>query len=188
MKKIFLAAVAAFVVAGLFFVACKKEIINTDKVATEQVVKHQQMHKSMAPDTTYIGGRWDRFNDCFGDGAGCAFESGTIVVRPSNLNQVRNVFHDLILAEGTSNGEETKRGIIFNEISLFEEFIPSGWLDKIVDGTGSVSCEETSTDKFIFDIHLMNDNGGTTYFQYADNSVLDFVAIPVWLAEEGGAK
>ena len=42
MKKIFLAAVAAFVVAGLVFVACKKEITNTDKVATEQVVKHQK--------------------------------------------------------------------------------------------------------------------------------------------------
>ena len=42
MKKFFLAAVAAFVVAGLVFVACKKEITNTDKVATEQVVKHQK--------------------------------------------------------------------------------------------------------------------------------------------------
>ena len=44
MKKIFLAAVAAFVVAGLVFVACKKEITNTDKVATEQVVKHQKLN------------------------------------------------------------------------------------------------------------------------------------------------
>ena len=42
MKKFFLAAVAALVVVGLVFVACKKEITNTDKVATEQVVKHQK--------------------------------------------------------------------------------------------------------------------------------------------------
>ena len=40
-KKI-LAAVAALVVVGLVFVACKKEITNTDKVTTEQVVKHQK--------------------------------------------------------------------------------------------------------------------------------------------------
>ena len=42
MKKFFLAAVAAFVVAGLVFVACKKEETNIDKVANEQVVKHQK--------------------------------------------------------------------------------------------------------------------------------------------------
>ena len=42
MKKFFLAAVAALVVVGLVFVACKKEITNTDKIATEQVVKHQK--------------------------------------------------------------------------------------------------------------------------------------------------
>ena len=42
MKKFFLAAVAALVVVGLVFVACKKEITNTDKVTTEQVVKHQK--------------------------------------------------------------------------------------------------------------------------------------------------
>ncbi len=42
MKKFFLATVAALVVVGLVFVACKKEITNTDKVATEQVVKHQK--------------------------------------------------------------------------------------------------------------------------------------------------
>ncbi|MBO4580730.1 MAG: hypothetical protein J5701_00390 [Bacteroidales bacterium] len=182
MKKFFLAAVAALVVVGLVFVACKKE-----NSTIEEQVTPQRMHKLMAPDTIYIGGNYERNLDCDESGAGCAFQSGTIVVRPSNMNQVRNIFHDLILAEGTSNGEETKRGIIIDEISLFGEFIPSGWLDKIVDGTGSISCEETSTDKFIFDIHLMNNDGGTTYFQYADNSVLDFVAIPVWLAEEGGA-
>ena len=43
MKKFFLAAVAALVVVGLVFVACKKEETNIDKkVANEQVVKHQK--------------------------------------------------------------------------------------------------------------------------------------------------
>ena len=42
MKKLFIFAAVAALSAGLVFVACKKEITNTDKVATEQVVKHQK--------------------------------------------------------------------------------------------------------------------------------------------------
>ena len=59
MKKIFLAAVAAFVVAGLVFVACKKEITNTDKVAIKQGIKQ---HK-----TLYIA-QWT--NSYKGEGSG----------------------------------------------------------------------------------------------------------------------
>ncbi len=42
MKKFFLAAVAAFVVAGLVFVACQKESINTEEVAINQSDKQQK--------------------------------------------------------------------------------------------------------------------------------------------------
>ncbi len=42
MKKIFILAAVAALSAGLVFVACKKEETNIDKVATEQVVKHQK--------------------------------------------------------------------------------------------------------------------------------------------------
>ena len=43
MKKLFILAAVAALSAGLVFVACKKEETNIDKVANEQVVKHQKI-------------------------------------------------------------------------------------------------------------------------------------------------
>ena len=92
MKKIFIVAAIAAVVAGLVFVACKKEITNTDKVATEQVVKHQQMHKLMAPDTIYIGGEYgDRNSYCEGPGYGC-LQGVTVRAVGRTLENIQDVF------------------------------------------------------------------------------------------------
>ena len=41
-SKIAFMAIVITITATIVFVACKKEITNTDKVATEQVVKHQK--------------------------------------------------------------------------------------------------------------------------------------------------
>ncbi|MBO4739208.1 MAG: hypothetical protein J5606_06560 [Bacteroidales bacterium] len=105
MKKIFLAAVAAFVVAGLVFVACKKEITNTDKVATEQVVKHQKLEGDSLTSTffTSTNGPDGPFYDEYGN-----FVDMAPIYEPpvgeGGLSSIDNIYHVTCVLPGNTCG------------------------------------------------------------------------------------
>ncbi|MBO4581230.1 MAG: hypothetical protein J5701_02970 [Bacteroidales bacterium] len=69
MKKLFIFAAVAALSAGLVFVACKKESANIDKVATEQVVKHQKTEGDSLTSTYFISenGPDGQFYDVYGN-------------------------------------------------------------------------------------------------------------------------
>ena len=118
-KKI-LAAVAALVVVGMVFVACKKEETNIDKVANEQVVKHQKTEEVPIveiPDVLYS-------SDCinFFDENGNAVTEIHIVVGDANQRAEVGVYTDTrrpsVHCYGTGNncGEV----IIYDDVTTIE--------------------------------------------------------------------
>ena len=183
MKKILILAAVAALSAGLVFVACTKESTNIDKVANEQVVKHQQMHKLMVPDTIYIGGEYgDRNSYCEDPGYGC-LQGVTVRAVGRTLENIQDVFNALVTAESGQNAESTKRNILLQEYDLFSEIIQSDWLDAIIASNGSISCRAISSVRYILEVSLITDLGSRIIFQYGDDSISEFAYVPVVLSE-----
>ncbi len=97
MKRLVILAAVAALSAGLVFVACKKEETNTDKIATEQVVKQQKSDDITSPvlTSTYFiseNGPDGPFFDVYGNPVDMApiFEEP---VGTGDLSSINDVYH-----------------------------------------------------------------------------------------------
>lgn len=97
MKRLVILAAVAALSAGLVFVACTKEETNTDKIATEQVVKQQKSDDITSPvlTSTYFiseNGPDGPFFDVYGNPVDMApiFEEP---VGTGDLSSINDVYH-----------------------------------------------------------------------------------------------
>ena len=104
-SKIAFMAIVITITATIVFVACKKEITNTDKVATEQVVKHQKAEGDSLTSTFFTSenGPDGPFFDEYGNSVDMApiYDSP---VGQGGLSSVNNVYHVTCVVPGNTCG------------------------------------------------------------------------------------
>lgn len=192
MKKLILTVAVATMIAGVVFVACKKE----DNKVVNQVEK-QKIHKYMEEDTITIRGGthgdWSTF--CDDDGFGCLPE---IIVRPmdsyQNIERFQDIFREIRPFDNEPETGENNRIIVVREHELFrrifDQMSQSEWLDKIVEARGIISCREITPINYILEVRLLDNNNNFVNFkfgdelEYVEENILDFVYIPIILLEE----